>query len=142
MMTSFFIFFSMLRRPPRSTRTDTLFPYTTLFRSRVEQPLVIGRGQHAPFALYQRAELQPADAAAMQSFEVVADRGDHQPHLVVAAFAPRASRARGRHPPPPLRQRRHLHRFEPHSNAREEGAATAATHVRKTGTCAPSSCDN
>src|SRR3546814_8846801 len=29
----FFIFFVMLRRPPRSTRTDTLFPYTTLFRS-------------------------------------------------------------------------------------------------------------
>src|SRR3546814_17840825 len=27
-------FFLMLRRPPRSTRTDTLFPYTTLFRSR------------------------------------------------------------------------------------------------------------
>src|SRR3546814_13428250 len=26
-------FFLMLRRPPRSTRTDTLFPYTTLFRS-------------------------------------------------------------------------------------------------------------
>src|SRR3546814_5871339 len=26
----------MLRRPPRSTRTDTLFPYTTLFRSRFE----------------------------------------------------------------------------------------------------------
>src|SRR3546814_2602743 len=29
-----FIFFLMIRRPPRSTRTDTLFPYTTLFRSR------------------------------------------------------------------------------------------------------------
>src|SRR3546814_17626799 len=27
------IFFVMIRRPPRSTRTDTLFPYTTLFRS-------------------------------------------------------------------------------------------------------------
>src|SRR3546814_11037140 len=27
------LFFFMLRRPPRSTRTDTLFPYTTLFRS-------------------------------------------------------------------------------------------------------------
>src|SRR3546814_2366478 len=26
-------FFFMIRRPPRSTRTDTLFPYTTLFRS-------------------------------------------------------------------------------------------------------------
>src|SRR3546814_9524318 len=31
----------MIRRPPRSTRTDTLFPYTTLFRSPVLQ-LVIG----------------------------------------------------------------------------------------------------
>src|SRR3546814_3009532 len=29
----FFIFFLMIRRPPRSTRTDTLFPYTMLFRS-------------------------------------------------------------------------------------------------------------
>src|SRR3546814_20669577 len=28
----------MIRRPPRSTRTDTLFPYTTLFRSRVLLP--------------------------------------------------------------------------------------------------------
>src|SRR3546814_19473654 len=27
------LFFVMIRRPPRSTRTDTLFPYTTLFRS-------------------------------------------------------------------------------------------------------------
>src|SRR3546814_5668587 len=26
----------MIRRPPRSTRTDTLFPYTTLFRSRID----------------------------------------------------------------------------------------------------------
>src|SRR3546814_12185060 len=35
------IFFLMIRRPPRSTRTDTLFPYTTLFRStgeRLAQP--------------------------------------------------------------------------------------------------------
>src|SRR3546814_17369841 len=30
-MVSFFLL--MIRRPPRSTRTDTLFPYTTLFRS-------------------------------------------------------------------------------------------------------------
>src|SRR3546814_17029903 len=29
----FCLFFLMIRRPPRSTRTDTLFPYTTLFRS-------------------------------------------------------------------------------------------------------------
>src|SRR3546814_6754755 len=33
----------MLRRPPRSTRTDTLFPYTTLFRS--ETTVELGSGQ-------------------------------------------------------------------------------------------------
>src|SRR3546814_3251445 len=44
----------MIRRPPRSTRTDTLFPYTTLFRSIVGDPhgiLVIverNRDQHRP----------------------------------------------------------------------------------------------
>src|SRR3546814_13478809 len=32
-MSVFCFFFLMIRRPPRSTRTDTLFPYTTLFRS-------------------------------------------------------------------------------------------------------------
>src|SRR3546814_1555921 len=32
-VTTFWFFFLMIRRPPRSTRTDTLFPYTTLFRS-------------------------------------------------------------------------------------------------------------
>src|SRR5881397_1510303 len=30
----FFFFFLMIRRPPRSTRLNTLFPYTTLFRSK------------------------------------------------------------------------------------------------------------
>src|SRR3546814_11390909 len=29
----------MIRRPPRSTRTDTLFPYTTLFRSNCDEPI-------------------------------------------------------------------------------------------------------
>src|SRR3546814_16384470 len=34
----------MIRRPPRSTRTDTLFPYTTLFRSAVfEAPAIVAR---------------------------------------------------------------------------------------------------
>src|SRR3546814_13828553 len=32
-LLSLSFFFLMIRRPPRSTRTDTLFPYTTLFRS-------------------------------------------------------------------------------------------------------------
>src|SRR3546814_15361714 len=36
---SVIVFFLMIRLPPRSTRTDTLFPYTTLFRSALAQPL-------------------------------------------------------------------------------------------------------
>src|SRR3546814_1500609 len=39
----------MIRRPPRSTRTDTLFPYTTLFRSgglAIEQAGIEGIGAH------------------------------------------------------------------------------------------------
>src|SRR3546814_3359808 len=36
----------MIRRPPRSTRTDTLFPYTTLFRSGAGQVDPVGGEQH------------------------------------------------------------------------------------------------
>src|SRR3546814_13902226 len=39
----------MIRRPPRSTRTDTLFPYTTLFRS--------GDGASNPFQTVQREDV-------------------------------------------------------------------------------------
>src|SRR3546814_12700115 len=35
-------FFLMIRRPPRSTRTDTLFPYTTLFRSGLATAFMTG----------------------------------------------------------------------------------------------------
>src|SRR3546814_6509730 len=55
-------FFLMIRRPPRSTRTDTLFPYTTLFRSR---PARSGgacvRGGPRPILSYRRGarRLQP-----------------------------------------------------------------------------------
>src|SRR3546814_6305470 len=37
------VFFLMIRRPPRSTRTDTLFPYTTLFRSPVDGRRAVGQ---------------------------------------------------------------------------------------------------
>src|SRR3546814_9278455 len=56
----------MIRRPPRSTRTDTLFPYTTLFRS------VRGRGvspHHLPPRPPRRAEpLQGADGRRQGAF--------------------------------------------------------------------------
>src|SRR3546814_14444824 len=49
-------FFLMIRRPPRSTRTDTLFPYTTLFRSGARLRL----GYHgATGALTRRWALTP-----------------------------------------------------------------------------------
>src|SRR3546814_8429093 len=38
----------MLRRPPRSTRTDTLFPYTTLFRSHRRRPAELRDAIEAP----------------------------------------------------------------------------------------------
>src|SRR3546814_4253199 len=43
----------MIRRPPRSTRTDTLFPYTTLFRSRRSRP--VARGSHPGLGRRPRA---------------------------------------------------------------------------------------
>src|SRR3546814_5617366 len=52
-------FFLMIRRPPRSTRTDTLFPYTTLFRSAVD----LDRGEEvvARDAVRPRAILEIGD---------------------------------------------------------------------------------
>src|SRR3546814_4568155 len=41
----------MIRRPPRSTRTDTLLPYTTLFRSKTDAPTIVNLTNHAIFNL-------------------------------------------------------------------------------------------
>src|SRR3546814_10068456 len=63
-MFLFVIFFLRIRRPPRSTRTDTLFPYTTLFRSPPDQ----ARGGH---------DREIAD-------RVVSRKQPHRPHVRVA----------------------------------------------------------
>src|SRR3546814_4379844 len=42
-----FFFFLMKRRPPRSTRTDTLFPYTTLFRSKATHQAAVDASRWA-----------------------------------------------------------------------------------------------
>src|SRR3546814_6436198 len=49
-VSSIFFFFLMIRRPPRSTRTDTLFPYTTLFRSDRLSAQPLRAGFHAALA--------------------------------------------------------------------------------------------
>src|SRR3546814_4513203 len=51
----------MIRRPPRSTRTDTLFPYTTLFRSgAVSAPIIEDKlsARIAGFSLHTRGAYQ------------------------------------------------------------------------------------
>src|SRR3546814_5744886 len=69
-------FFIMIRRPPRSTRTDTLFPYTTLFRSYRDRRATDGAGcwraaAAAPF---------PPVAAGRRRFDSQADEATPLPH--------------------------------------------------------------
>src|SRR3546814_8702742 len=72
----------MIRRPPRSTRTDTLFPYTTLFRSREDEPVgeeiapaAGSRGPAFVAALGGAANLASIDACTTRLRLVVADQG-------------------------------------------------------------------
>src|SRR3546814_15805388 len=57
-------FFLMIRRPPRSTRTDTLFPYTTLFRSAAAGGAAGGQRRVAAILAPPRAD----DIAEMAGF--------------------------------------------------------------------------
>src|SRR3546814_1034194 len=54
----------MIRRPPRSTRTDTLFPYTTLFRSDLQDGELVG-WKHALIAVDESVPPDPAFEAAV-----------------------------------------------------------------------------
>src|SRR3546814_7608480 len=61
-------FVLMVRRPPRSTRTDTLFPYTTLFRSEPDKPAIDEMWEHAK-AAYATAQSTLDQAPSDQSDE-------------------------------------------------------------------------
>src|SRR3546814_4425544 len=65
----------MIRRPPRSTRTDTLFPYTTLFRSRL------------PFGAFSQKHKIPAPG---QSLDLPSRADVHAPSR--SAGSPRCQR--------------------------------------------------
>src|SRR3546814_3244582 len=54
------VFFLMIRRPPRSTLTDTLFPYTTLFRSPAGQKIAVGSDGLTLVKLLQAKEILDA----------------------------------------------------------------------------------
>src|SRR3546814_4697844 len=61
-----YIFFLMIRRPPRSTRTDTLFPYTTLFRSEEADAVV---ACHEQVGIHVGIDVAPRAARAARSEE-------------------------------------------------------------------------
>src|SRR3546814_7746737 len=72
----------MIRRPPRSTRTDTLFPSTTLFRSRREPRLRGDRGLHRHdlrLAEVHPRLVQPLDAARLSGAVGAVRRGAAEP---------------------------------------------------------------
>src|SRR3546814_17890298 len=94
-------FFLMIRRPPRSTRTDTLFPYTTLFRS----PAGDARGPEEDPRRARRALRRPHAAGRGQP--VAGGHGDllrrrrRVPHgLSLPAHAAHVHGARPGGPPP------------------------------------------
>src|SRR3546814_16720772 len=62
----------MSRRPPRSTRTDTLVPYTTLFRSNWEQQLLAGSTKTWKDVLQTGFEFKGDQPASAYSFDVSA----------------------------------------------------------------------
>src|SRR3546814_13626123 len=71
-------FVLMIRRPPRSTRTDTLFPYTTLFRSiGVDADGIFGRERQA-ITLHRADDERIGIAAELGVVEREVDRG-HKP---------------------------------------------------------------
>src|SRR3546814_10713384 len=60
------LFFLMIRRPPRSTRTDTLFPYTTLFRSKVNKSTAGINGAKCDICVISRHLRHFATSASMR----------------------------------------------------------------------------
>src|SRR3546814_12534014 len=60
-----FFFFLMIRRPPRSTRTDTLFPYTTLFRSDVLAGIIALSFSSAVVIVRRHSEVRMTPAACL-----------------------------------------------------------------------------
>src|SRR3546814_13618315 len=122
----------MSPRPPRSTRTDTLFPYTTLFRSLDQGLAVVGdadRGRRAGSGDARGAfdQAVPGDQVGKLGAVLAADLHDRAEllveqraaHVVGAVAAP----AFERDVEPEVRAERHLAQ-------RGEGAAVGAVGVR------------
>src|SRR3546814_161532 len=119
----------MLRRPPRSTRTDTLFPYTTLFRSHVppdRRILGTGRrlglyGQIADQIVEQRQRAEQLEVGDVAGAAHLVLR-DHRQHRLLW----RDEREVGKHHRDVGQRIGAVHRAEPFTVARlADGAAVA-----------------
>src|SRR3546814_7569593 len=78
----YLFFFLMIRRPPRSTRTDTLFPHTTLFRSSDKadrgdrcQPADFGSSEPVMVAALVQHDLESADPKNQECEPDLVDHG-------------------------------------------------------------------
>src|SRR3546814_1677439 len=98
MMYSYYLvgtfFFLMIRRPPRSTRTDTLFPYTTLFRSQGFRRTAFlqipgARGAGVGQGLRRGEGLGGHDEQRARRIEIGQHRGDFRPVHVGDEMQPR-----------------------------------------------------
>src|SRR3546814_19744893 len=76
----------MIRRPPRSTRTDTLFPYTTLFRSRL---VLLGPQRRVEL---RRARVLQVPHAPVQAAPGAGPAGEGRVHVVAGESGNRGER--------------------------------------------------
>src|SRR3546814_2512924 len=74
----------MIRRPPRPTRTYTLFPYTTLFRSYIA-PLLAGHGPHCAVAWRRAAPRSSGGRLGITELSAKVYRTAHENRRAVAA---------------------------------------------------------
>src|SRR3546814_13783726 len=117
----------MLRRPPRSTRTDTLFPYTTLFLSARKLTPTTVRAElvEAPFFFGNRKRKNGASTGSGQT-DLTAGllhhprqqrtRAIQPPHMILRRNPPRTMMcvySEPRAPAPPRQRQVHLHRPRP-----------------------------
>src|SRR3546814_20751318 len=105
------VFFLMIRRPPRSTRTDTLFPYTTLFRSPFGDRFGAVQGGLSLDSFRDKPDgvlIGPAIRRAAEGFATASGKIEIAPPLILSDL-PRLKQAMAADEPPLMMvSRRHL----------------------------------
>src|SRR3546814_14456837 len=86
MFLIYYVVCLMIRRPPRSTRTDTPFPYTTLFRSGCDPDLCPGRSGYAPESGGRSTPNAPSGEFEERGYAVGRDGFDARPAIGTEPF--------------------------------------------------------